>query len=68
MQALYWFRKAAAAGERGAQRQLGIAYAEGQGVRMDPRRACAWLQRAAEHGDREAQFLFAGMCASGRAQ
>ena len=34
-----------------AQRQLGVAYAEGLGVRADPLRAFAWLQRAAEQGE-----------------
>ncbi len=46
----------AQAGETDAQYALGMAYANGTGVRMDAKEAERWLSRAAESGSAPAQY------------
>ncbi len=46
----------AEAGEADAQYQLGLMYAEGEGVMPDDVEATAWFRRAAEQGMPDAQF------------
>ena len=42
-----------------AECQIGYFYFEGLGVEKDPERAFFWTRRAAEHGDRDAQYNLA---------
>lgn len=44
-----------------AECQVGYFYWEGQGVEKDITKAFYWTQRAAEHGDRDAQYNLAEM-------
>ena len=48
--------KEAAAGNAVVQFNLGVAYAEGDGVEQDLARAVHWYTKAAEQGDKDAQF------------
>jgi len=48
--------KAAQQGEPTAQYELATIYAEGLGVPRDPNAALAWAGKAADQGNREAQF------------
>ena len=43
-------------GDRGAQRDLAIAYQEGEGVAQDYTEAAKWFHKAAEQGDMFSQF------------
>ncbi|MEW6313466.1 MAG: tetratricopeptide repeat protein [Pseudomonadota bacterium] len=54
--ALKWYRKAAEQGHAGAQSNLGIMYAHGQGVPQDHAEAVKWYREAAAHGEANAQF------------
>ena len=49
------YKKAAEAGDRLAQRNLGLMYEEGEGVERDYERAAQWYRRAAAQGDPVAQ-------------
>lgn len=42
-----------------AECQVGYFYCEGLGVERDLQKALLWTQRAAEHGDRDAQYNLA---------
>jgi len=53
-------------GDVGAQNQLGIMYATGQGVPADPTLAMQWFLRGANQGDAASQNNLAGMYASGK--
>ena len=55
----------AAAGDAGAQYQLGVAYAKGDGVEADDGEAALWFGRAAEGGDPEAMFALGMLYATG---
>jgi TPR repeat protein len=46
----------AAKGDRGAQRDLAMAYWEGEGVAQDYAEAAKWFRKAAEQGDMFSQF------------
>lgn len=50
------FRKAAEQGHAVAQYNLGIAYAEGDGVSRDTKQSVYWWQKAAEQGHATAQY------------
>ncbi len=54
--AIQWYRRAAAQGDALAQFQLGVSYANGQGVKQSSEEAVRWYRRAAEQGDAVAQF------------
>ena len=54
--AVEWYQKAAEQGEVHAQYNLGVMYANGQGVKQDYLKAFEWYQKAAEQGDADAQF------------
>ena len=43
-------------GVAGAQFNLGVMYARGDGVEKDPAEATRWYRKAAEQGHAEAQF------------
>jgi len=53
-------------GDAAAQNLLGIMYATGQGVPLDPAVAMRWFQRGADQGDPASQNNVAGMYASGQ--
>ena len=53
--AVYWYRKAAEQGHAGAQCNLGVCYANGQGVNKSMYEAVKWFRKAAEQGNAEAQ-------------
>jgi hypothetical protein len=55
-QAVYWYRLAAEQGIAPAQYQLGLRYANGDGVTRDYAEAVKWYRRAAEQGVAFAQF------------
>jgi TPR repeat protein len=54
-QALYWYRKAAEAGDSGGMSKTGAMYEKGLGVEKDHAQAVFWYRKAAEFGDRNAK-------------
>jgi hypothetical protein len=48
--AAFWYEKAAAAGDPGAEFEIGYFYATGMGVEKNPERAVHWYQLAASNG------------------
>ena len=52
--AVRWYRRAALQGNSDAQYNLGVCYANGQGVKPSDTEARRWLSRAALQGDRKA--------------
>ena len=54
-QAIYWFQKAADAGNSAAQKNLAICYFNGYGVEKDVEKAIYWWQKAADAGNSTAQ-------------
>ena len=59
------YRKAAEQGFAEAQYNLGVMYANGQGVRQDYTQAVQWYRKAAEQGLAEAQYNLGVMYAKG---
>lgn len=53
-------------GNTGAQYNLGLMYAQGQGVAQDYQQAKAWWQKAANQGDAKAQYNLGVIYAKGR--
>ena len=64
--AVEWYLKAAEQGESSAQYNLGIAYANGQGVEPSDAKAVEWLHKAAEQGDASAQYNLGEWYQTGR--
>ena len=58
-QAIYWWQKAADAGDSGAQYRLAFCYLKGDGVVKDIEKAVYWWQKAAGAGDSDAQYRLA---------
>ena len=59
-QALYWYRKAAEAGDTQSKAQLGLIFSEGgYGVTRNPDEAAKWFREAAEEGNSTAQVNLA---------
>ena len=54
-EAVKWYRKAAEQGIAEAQYNLGVMYANGEGVPRDQAKAVEWLQKAAKQGLAKAQ-------------
>jgi TPR repeat protein len=50
-EALRWLRRAAAHGSVAAMNNLGVAYDNGMGVKIDFKEAADWYRQAAERGD-----------------
>lgn len=50
-----WFYRAAEQGHAGAQFNLGLLFAEGQGVPQDSAKAAEWFTKSAEQGNVDAQ-------------
>ncbi|NLK41150.1 MAG: sel1 repeat family protein, partial [Planctomycetes bacterium] len=64
-----WYQetlKKAEQGHAAAQYNLGVMYANGQGVPQDYKEAVKWFRKAAEQGDADAQFNLGLMYANGR--
>jgi len=61
----YWFTKAANQGLAAAQRELGMMYKKGEGVKQDYATALRWLKLAADQGDSSAEFELAVMHLAG---
>ena len=53
--ALVWLQRSANQNFAPAQFQLGLLYANGEGVKKDPRQAYAWMLEAAKNGSHEAK-------------
>ena len=51
-----WYRLAAEQGNASAQYNLGVRYANGEGVPQDDAEAVKWYRLAAEQGDASAQY------------
>jgi len=60
-QFIAWFKKAAAAGCRGARLELGKAFYWGAGVKKDEKKGLSLIREAAEAGLGEAQFEYANV-------
>ncbi len=60
------YAEAAEQGDAAAQFNLGILYANGQGVPEDHAEAMRWFRLAAEQGDAEAQYKLGVLYADGR--
>ena len=52
-------------GDRDAQRDLAMAYGEGEGVAQDYTEAAKWFRKAAEQGDTISQYATGSMCEHG---
>ena len=56
--AIYWYTRAAKAGDANAQKILGALYLNGHdGVTKDTAKARQWLRKAADQGDTDAEQL-----------
>ena len=64
-QAVYWFHQAAKQGHAGAQFNLGVIYAKGQGIPQDNQQATHWFHLAAKQGHSGAQFNLGVMYSKG---
>jgi TPR repeat protein len=64
--ALRLWRPLAEQGNAGAQSNLGVMYAKGQGVPRDYAQATQWYRKAADQGDADAQFSLGSMYDRGR--
>ena len=60
------FRKVADQGSAGAQFNLGLMYADGQGVPQDYQEAVKWFRKAAEQGDADAQHNLGALYVKGQ--
>lgn len=65
-EALKWLRKAAAQGSAGAMNNLGVAYENGFGVKMDFKEAARWYRASAEQGNDTAQANLGQLYFDGR--
>ena len=55
--AFYWYRRSAEVGSVIGMRKMAIALLDGSGVRKDQETGFKLLRRAAESGDKTAQFM-----------
>ena len=60
-QAVYWFKKAAAAGVAGACLYLGMKYEFGAGVTQNRKKAYRWYEQAALQGWPQAAFMLGSL-------
>ncbi len=58
-QALYWYHKAADAGNMHSKNSLGICYQKGNGVPQNDELAVSWFEQAAESGNPEGAYNLA---------
>ena len=64
-QAVYWYQKSAAQGNKLAQTNLASLYLKGKGVEKDPAKAKALYEKAAAQGDALAEYHLGMMYLSG---
>lgn len=55
--AVEWYRKAAEAGHKDAQYELGMCYLRGEGVPKDDYTAYCWFKESGHNGHGEGQYL-----------
>ena len=55
--AVEWYRKAAEAGNKNAQYELGMCYLRGEGVPKDDYTAYTWFREAGHNGHPDGQYL-----------
>lgn len=58
---LYWLKKSAAGGNAFAEKEIGSAYASGQGAQKSVQLALQWYRKAMRDGDKDARVLLADM-------
>ena len=61
-QAIYWWQKAADAGNSAAQKNLAFCYLKGEGIEKDVEKAVYWWQKAADAGDSDAEYMLELCC------
>jgi TPR repeat protein len=61
-----WYRKSAEQGSAVAQSNLGLMYANGEGVAENNVEAMKWFRKAAEQGNATAQFYLGVMYGKGK--
>ena len=61
-QAIYWWQKAADAGNSAAQYRLAFCYLKGDGVEKDVEKAVYWCQKAADAGNSGAEYMLELCC------
>ena len=61
-QAIYWWQKAADAGDSDAQYRLAFCYLKGDGVEKDVEKAVYWCQKAADAGNSGAEYMLELCC------
>ena len=61
-QAIYWWQKAADAGNSAAQKNLAFCYLKGDGVEKNVEKAVYWWQKAADAGDSDAEYMLELCC------
>jgi TPR repeat protein len=66
VEALYWYRKAAAQGLPEAESNVGVMYEDGLGVERDYQQAVDWYSASAMQGASRAQYNLATMYSAGR--
>jgi len=66
LHAVTWYRKAVEQGNADAQNDLGVSYANGQGVPEDYAQAVTWYRKAAEQGYADAQYNLGQLYGAGR--
>lgn len=59
VQALYWYHKAADAGNMHSQNSIGICYQKGHGVPQDDNQAVSWFEKAYKSGNPEGVYNLA---------
>ncbi len=59
-------KQKAESGDAGAQVQLGLAYATGDGVAPDESEAVKWFRKAADQGDATGEYFLGEVYATGR--
>ena len=55
--AVEWYRKAAEAGHKDAQYELGMCYLRGEGVPKDDYTAYCWFKESGHNGHADGQYL-----------
>ena len=64
--AVEWYEQAAAQGDAGSYKELGLMYLEGKGVAQDVKKAVEQFDQAARKGNAEAQGMLGRMYLEGK--
>lgn len=65
-EAVRWYRRAADGGYAASMYNLGVSYANGQGVAVDEAEAARWYRKAAEAGDEDGMYSLGLLYANGQ--